>query len=146
MLKVRDKEDQATVDETVDEGEADEDLEFFIKITKLATTEEMSDGFEFCVKEDGLVAEMSELRRRNLAAYENRTLTDFTVVCKTSRGNQLKIPCHKSVLAKGSTIFAGLFECENCKAEITIKDCESEVVEEFIKFLYVHEIDKQVNT
>ena len=58
MLKVRDKEDQATVDETVDEGEADEDLEFFIKITKLATTEEMSDGFEFCVKEDGLVAEM----------------------------------------------------------------------------------------
>ena len=134
MFTVRDKEDQATADESVDEGKADEDLEFFIKITKMAT-EEMSDDFGFYVKEDGLVAEMSELRRRNLAAYENRTLTDFTVVCKTTRGNQLKIPCHKSVLANGSTIFAGLFECENYKAEIAIKDCESEVVEEFIKFL-----------
>ena len=144
MFTVRDKEDQATADESVDEGKADEDLEFFIKITKMAT-EEMSDDFGFYVKEDGLVAEMSELRRRNLAAYENRTLTDFTVVCKTTRGNQLKIPCHKSVLANGSTIFVGLFECENYKAEIAIKDCESEVVEEFIKFLYVHEIDKQVN-
>ena len=144
MFTVRDKEDQATADESVDEGKTDEDLEFFIKITKMAT-EEMSDDFGFYVKEDGLVAEMSELRRRNLAAYENRTLTDFTVVCKTTRGNQLKIPCHKSVLANGSTIFAGLFECENYKAEIAIKDCESEVVEEFIKFLYVQEIDKQVN-
>ena len=84
MFTVRDKEDQATADESVDEGKADEDLEFFIKITKMAT-EEMSDDFGFYVKEDGLVAEMSELRRRNLAAYENRTLTDFTVVCKTTR-------------------------------------------------------------
>jgi len=85
-------------------------------------------------------------RRRNLAIYEEKVFTDFTIICKTG-GEEYKFPCHKVIIAAGSGHFARMFKSgmtEVSNGEVEIQEYAKEEVEHFIKFLYNPKMDREV--
>jgi len=92
--------------------------------------------------------ETSEYQNHLLAIYENTMFTDFTIICKAEE-EEYKFPCHKAVLASGSTSghFARMFGSgmtESSSGEVVVEGYDKEEVEHFIKFLYVLKMEKEV--
>ena len=104
------------------------------------------------VKKTNLIAGMEEvepsesieMKRRNLEIYEKMMFSDFIVICET---NGARFPCHKVIIAASSAYFARMLESgmiETSEGQFSIQGYESEVIEAFIKFLYVPTVDKKV--
>ena len=86
-------------------------------------------------------------RRQNLAIYEEKVFTDFTIICKIG-GEEYKFPCHKAIIAAVSGHFARMFKSgmtEVSNGEVEIQEYAKEEVEHFIKFLYNPKMDREVN-
>ena len=76
-----------------------------------------------------------------VAMLEDGTLTDVTLECDDG----VTIPCHRVVLAAGSTVFKYLFSCnessEGASGNFKIEDFSSDVIKQVIAYLY-NDFDK----
>ena len=100
-------------------------------------------------KFSALASALLELKRRNLAIYEKMEYSDFSIICQADDG-EIKFSCHKAIVAAGSGHFARMFETgsemiEVSQGEVRIEGYNEEVVEAFIKSLYISEVDRTVN-
>jgi len=88
--------------------------------------------------------EFYEMKKRNLEIYEKMIYSDFVIICKTDGS---RFPCHKAILAAGSAHFARMFESgmtESSSGQVEIEGYKNEIVEAFIKFLYLPAVDKEI--
>lgn len=82
------------------------------------------------------------LRKANKFLLETEELSDFTI--KTSKKD---FNVHKNILAANSKVFMGMFSHkmeENIKNKMTITDFSTEVVQEFLNFVYIAEVPVEV--
>jgi len=88
--------------------------------------------------------EFYEMKKRNIEIYEKMIYTDFVIISKTDGS---RFPCHKAILAAGSAHFARMFESgmtESSSGQVEIEGYKNEIVEAFIKFLYLPAVDKEI--
>jgi len=100
-------------------------------------------------EEQKFASALLELKRRNLAIYEKMEYSDFSIICQADDGRQFRFSCHKAIVAAGSGHFARMFETgsemiEVSQGEVRIEGYNEEVVEAFIKSLYISEVDRKV--
>ena len=102
---------------------------------------------EVNVDEDDDKSKFNSLKEITHAIYADQLYPDYTIVCQDGDEN-VRIPCHKNFLAS-SEYFAGLFESgmkETHKEEVEIVGYSSSIIEHFIKFFYINEVDKKVRS
>jgi len=102
---------------------------------------------EVNVDEDDDKSKLNSLKEITHAIYADQLYSDYTIVCQDGDRN-VRIPCHKNFLAS-SEYFAGLFESgmkETHKEEVEIIGYSGRIIEHFIKYFYINEVDREVMT
>jgi len=78
----------------------------------------------------------------NLKIFEDKFLTDFSVVC-----NGKSFPCHKVFLAARSSVFQAMIESEmkeSKEAAVKLDNFSDTVVENFVKYFYISQVDEEI--
>ncbi|XP_033230655.1 speckle-type POZ protein-like isoform X2 [Belonocnema kinseyi] len=81
----------------------------------------------------------SEMSKQFSTLYENKLLTDFTIIC-----HDQEFLAHKVVLAARSPVFQSMFEHEmkeSLENQVEITDFKPEIVEKMLRYIYTDNIE-----
>ena len=71
--------------------------------------------------------------------WKDQNFSDFKIVCGSEN-----FPCHKNILAHRSDVFEAMFSHtttqEGRTNQVVIKDCEPEVLSNFLEFIYTDQL------
>jgi len=78
----------------------------------------------------------------NLKIFEDKSCTDFSVIC-----NGRSFPCHKIFLMASSPVFKAMIEGNMKEAKegcVKFENCTEIVTDNFVKFFYTGQVDEEI--